>query len=110
MADEEFKDLPIKTASDKVLHAKAFNIVKIPKYDGYQRRLTSMVDKVFDKKVFSANTLWGVVMRARSKTFLSKALATCAMRDTQDKIMSDQKLAEELHKPIIKKFKKRKVH
>ena len=31
------------------------------------------------------------------------------MRDTQDKIMSDQKLAEELQKPIIKKFKKRKV-
>ena len=24
--------------------------------------------------------------------------------------MSDQQLAEELHKPIIKKFKKRKVH
>ena len=72
-------------------------------------RLTSVVYKVFDKKAFSANTLCGVVMRARSKTFLSKALAMWAMRDTQDKIMSDQKLAEELQKPIIKKFKKRKV-
>ena len=38
-------------------------------------RLTSVVYKVFDKKVFSANTLCGVVIRARSKTFLSKALA-----------------------------------
>ena len=29
---------------------KVFNIVKNPKYDGYQRGLTSMVHKFFDKK------------------------------------------------------------
>ena len=29
---------------------KAFNIAKNPKYDGYQRRSASMVDKLFDKK------------------------------------------------------------
>ena len=32
-----------KTASDKVLRGKAFNIAKNPKYDGYQRELTLMV-------------------------------------------------------------------
>ena len=31
-----FKDLPRRTASDKVLRDKAFNIAKIPKYGGYQ--------------------------------------------------------------------------
>ena len=31
-----FKDLTRRTASDKILHDKAFNVVKNPKYDGYQ--------------------------------------------------------------------------
>ena len=39
----DFKDLIRRTASDKILHDKAFNIVKNPKYDGYQRGLASMV-------------------------------------------------------------------
>ena len=34
-----FKDLTRRTASDKVLRDKAFNIAKNPKYDGYQRGL-----------------------------------------------------------------------
>ena len=48
MADGDFKDLTSKTASEKVLHDKAFNIAKNPKHDGYQRGLTSMVYKFFD--------------------------------------------------------------
>ena len=32
------------------LWIKAFNIGKNPKYDGYQRGLSSMFYKVFDKK------------------------------------------------------------
>ena len=36
-----FKDLPWKTACDKVLCNKAFNIAKNPKYDGSQRGLAS---------------------------------------------------------------------
>ena len=44
------KDLAKRTASDKVLRDKAFNIAKNPKYDGYQRGLGSMVYKLFDKK------------------------------------------------------------
>ena len=44
-----FKDLARRTASDKVLRHKAFNIAKNPKYDGYQRGIASMVYKFFDK-------------------------------------------------------------
>ena len=50
MAYGDFKDLARRTASDKVLRTKAFNIAKNPKYDGYQRGLASMVYKIFDKK------------------------------------------------------------
>ena len=37
MAYGDFKDLTKRTAADKVLKNKAFNITKNPKYDGYQR-------------------------------------------------------------------------
>ena len=50
MAYGGFKDLARRTAADKVLRDKAFNIAKDPKYDGYQRRFASMVYKFFDKK------------------------------------------------------------
>ena len=43
-------DLNRRTAIDKVLRNKAFNIAKIPKQDGYQRGLSSMVYNSFDKK------------------------------------------------------------
>ena len=42
-----FKDLTRRTASDKLLRNRAFNFEKSLKYDGYQRRLTSMVFKFF---------------------------------------------------------------
>ena len=35
MAYGDFKDLTRRTALDKLLRDKAFNIAKIPKYDGY---------------------------------------------------------------------------
>ena len=50
MAYVEFKDLSGRTAFDKVLHDKIFNIDKISKYDGYQHGIASMVYKFFDKK------------------------------------------------------------
>ena len=50
MAYGGFKDLTTRTASDKILRDKAFNIAKNTKYDGYQRGLDSMVYKFFDKK------------------------------------------------------------
>ena len=54
MADGNFKGLSRRTASDKILRDKAFNISKNPKYDGYQRGLVSMVYKLFDKKFLVA--------------------------------------------------------
>ena len=50
MAYGDFKDLKRRTASDKMLRDKAFNIAKNPKYDGYQRGLGSMIYKIFNKK------------------------------------------------------------
>ena len=50
MAYGHFKDLERRTQSDKVLRDKAFKIASNPRYDGYQRRLASMVYKFFDKK------------------------------------------------------------
>ena len=49
-AYSDSKDLTKRTAADKILKNKAFDIAKDPKYDGYQRGLTSMVYKFFDKK------------------------------------------------------------
>ena len=51
MAYGNFKDLARRTASDKVLRDKAFNIAKNPKYDEYQKGFASMVYKLFDKKI-----------------------------------------------------------
>ena len=50
MAHGDFKNLAKRTASDKVLRDKPFNIAKNPKSDEYQRGLASMVYKFFDKK------------------------------------------------------------
>ena len=43
MAHGGFKDFTRRTASDKILRNKAFNITKNPKYDLYQRSFASMV-------------------------------------------------------------------
>ena len=81
----DFKDLKRRTFSDKVLRDKAFNIAKTPKYDGYQRGLASMVYKFFDKK--------------------SKGSGVA-----NDKIKQNLQLVKELHKTIIRNFKKRAVY
>ena len=81
----DFKDLKRRTAADKVLGDKAFNIAKNSKYDGYQRGLASMVYKFFDKKT-----------KGSGITLANK----CAIKS----ITQNEQLAEELHKPIIRKF------
>ena len=48
MAYGDFKYLTRRTASDKTLRDKAFNIAKNIKYDGYQHELASMVYTCFD--------------------------------------------------------------
>ena len=98
MAYEDFKDLARRTTSDKFLRDKTFNIVKNPKYDGYQRELASMVYKCSDEKLegkgVNTNT------SANDKIKQNQSLLGLAARQ----------LAEELHKPIIIKIKKRTVY
>ena len=48
----DFKYLTRRTASDKILRDKAFNIAKNPKYDGCQHGLASMTYKFFEKSEF----------------------------------------------------------
>ena len=56
MAYGDFKDIT-RTASDKILHDKAFNIAKNLKCDGYQRGLASMVYKFFHKKTIKKENM-----------------------------------------------------
>ena len=83
MAYGDFKNLNRRTAPDKVLWYKPLNIAKDPKYIQHiQRELASMVNKLFDKKYPGSGI----------------------------KNICNKELAEELHKPIITKFDKGKVH
>ena len=80
MAYGKSKDLAERTQSDKVLRDKSLKIASDPKFDGYQRGLASMVYKFFDKK--------------------SKRSGIANEPNYQ--------LANELHEPIIRNFKKEK--
>ena len=42
IAQEDFKDLPRRTGSDKELRDNTFNVAKNPKYDEYQRGFASI--------------------------------------------------------------------
>ena len=84
MAYGDFKDLAKRAASHKVLRDKALNIAKNLKHDGHQRRIVSMVYKFFDE-----NSNGGSV---------------------NNKSKQNEQLAKELHKPIIKKFEKRRSY
>ena len=79
MAHGYFRDLTKRTTTDKVLKDKAFNIAKNRKYDGYQRGLASMVYKF---------------------------CVTLANKSAIKSIPQNEQSADELHKPIIRKFKK----
>ena len=85
VAYSDNKDLTKRTIADKILRDKAFNIAKDLKCDGYQRGLAFMVYKFFDKKSEES----GVNTKLTPQ---------------------NRQLSEELHKPIIKNFEKRKVH
>ena len=88
MAYGKSKDLVKRTQSDKVLRDKAFKIASNPKYNGYQRGLASMVYEFFDKK----------------SALLDKSKGSGITNEP------NYQLANELHKPVIKKFKKRKAY
>ena len=92
-AYSDSKDLTKRTVADNILKNKASDIAKDPKYDGYQRGLASMVYKFFDSKVASPD---------------KKSVGSGAKHVNTKLITQNEQLAEELHKPIIRKFKKRK--
>ena len=79
----KLKELIKGTQSDKNLRDKVFKIASDPKYDGYQRELASMIYKFFDKKSS------GTGITANEPNY---------------------QLANELHKPIVKKFRKGKLY
>ena len=83
------KDLLNRTQADKILGDKPYAIASNPQYDGYQRGLASMVYKFFNKKTIGSGT-----------TNLSSL----------ERVNENIKLANELHKPIIRKFNKRKIY
>ena len=80
MAYGKSKDLVKRTQLEKVLRDEAFKIASDPKYDGYQRGLASMVYIFFGKKSSGSGI------------------------DNEP----NYQLVNELHKPIIRKFKKKK--
>ena len=77
MAFGDFQDLSKRTVADKVLRDKPFKTASDRKYDGYQRELASMVYKLFDKK---------------------------SQGSALDSNKENIQLADELHKPIMRKF------
>ena len=52
---ENFKDLSRRKASDKVLHEKAIDIAKPPKFDGCHCELASMIYKFLIKSLQTNN-------------------------------------------------------
>ena len=87
----DHKDLTNRTKSDKMLRDKAYDIASNREYDGYQRGLASMVYKFFDKKSTGSG-----FKKLKNTTKPSSSISSI--------------LADELHKPIIRKFNKRKVY
>ena len=83
----DHKDLINRTEADEFLRDKAYDTASNPKYDGYQRGLDSMVYKFFDKKSTGSGFM-KLKNTARNSSIL----------------------ADELHKPIIRKFNKRKAY
>ena len=84
----KYKDVENRLISDQKLRSRAHDIASNPIYDGYQRGLAVMVFKFFDSKVAPLD----------KKTMSSKGTK------------NNKILAEVLHKPVIKKFSKRKVY
>ena len=83
MAYGDFKDLARRTASDKVLRDKAFNIAKNLKMIDIKEVLLLWFIIFFDKK--------------------SASLADKSTKGSGVAMLQNEQLAEELHKPIIKK-------
>lgn len=94
MVQKDFKGLPRRTASDKLLHDRALNVSSDPRYDRYQRddryqryQLASMVYKIFHTKPRVTNTHTGA-----------------------GNISENQQLADLLFKLITRKYRRHKAY
>ena len=91
MAYNKFKDSEKRTQSDIVFKNRALKLASNPKYNGYERGLASMVYKIFDKK-------------SKGSEIKNE------IKENQGNFLENSQLADKLHKPIIRKFKNRKVY
>ena len=107
----KYKDVENRLISDQKLRNSAYDIASNTKYNGYQRGLVSVVYKFFDSKVAPIDK------KAMSGKGNTKHSSLECMEN--NKILAEELhkpvikkfiLAEELHKPVIKKFIKRKVY
>ena len=90
-----FKDLTRRKATDKAFHDKSFNFTKNKKYHGYQNRLASW----FIPLLIKERLVKQLKMKMKMKN-----------ENENENENSKKELAEELHKPITRKFEERKVH
>ena len=102
----KYKDVENRLISDQKLRNSAYDIASNPKYDSYQRGLASMVYKFFDSKVAPLDKKNMSGKGNAKPTAEPSALA----RSSLERTGNNKILAEELNKPVIKKFNKRKVY
>ena len=86
-AYSDSKDLDKRTISDKILKDRAYDIARNHKYDGYERAFARMVYKFSERKTGS-----GLIVTSKIGVNIN------------------EKLAKDLCKPVIRKFKRRKVY
>ena len=83
---------------NKLLHCKAFNIAKLPKYVWHQRGLASIFYKFFDKNSTAPANKSSAATRAKK---IATHIGTKTYSNSEN-----QQLVEELKKPNIRKFEK----
>ena len=86
IAYRDFKDLTRRTASDEILHDKAFSIAKYPKYDGYQCGLASMVYRLFDKE-----TSGGAAMFASKSAIKKENISKNLLKNYTHQLLENSK-------------------
>ena len=103
----KYKDVENRLISDQKLKYRADDIASNPKYDGYQRGLASIVYKFFGSKVAPLNKKTMSGKGNAKHPAKPSSLERSSLKRTKE---VNKILTEELHKPIIKIFNKRKVY
>ena len=107
MAYKDFKDLPRRLASDQVLRDKAFNVVKTPKYNGYQRGLASVVNRFFEKKSLDDDvTIKLCQINSQPKNYANQLLENLKKRKVFSSFKNNISGADLADIQLIRKFNK----